>query len=53
MKGITILLIAAGIVGLTVSAAFPAVGIAGLIGSVAMLIIGIGFFLRCCAFWRK
>lgn len=53
MKGITILLIVAGIVGLAVSAALPTVGIAGLIGSVAMLITGIGFFLRCCGYWKK
>ncbi len=53
MKVMSILLIAAGIVGMVVSAALPVVGVAGLIGSVAMLITGIGFFLRCCGFWKK
>ena len=54
MKAMTILLIVAGILGLIASAVFPVlVGIPGLTGSIAMLLTGIGFFLRCCAPWRK
>jgi membrane-bound ClpP family serine protease len=53
MKGLAIVLIVVGIVGLVVSAVLPVVGIAGVIGSVAMLITGIGFFLRCCSFWKR
>lgn len=53
MKGLAIVLIVVGIVGLVAAAALPVVGIAGLIGSLAMLITGLGFFLRCCYFWKK
>lgn len=49
MKMISALLIALGIIGLVVSAIFPAVlGVPGLIGSLALLLTGLGFFLRCC-----
>ncbi len=54
MKAITILLIVAGIIGLVVSAILPLLlGIPGLIGSVALLLTGIGFLLRCCTTWKK
>jgi len=49
MKAIAVALIVLGIVGLVVSAVFPAIlGVAGLIGSLALLLTGIGFLLRCC-----
>jgi len=54
MKAIAIVLIVAGIAGLIVSAIVPAiVGIAGIIGSIALLLTGIGFLLRCCYSWKN
>jgi len=49
MKAIVTVLIVAGIVGLVLSAAFPVlIGIPGTIGSVAVLLVGIGFLIHSC-----
>ncbi len=54
MKGIAVLLIVVGIAGLIAVALFPLiVGLAGIIGSIAMLLTGIGFLIRCCFPWKK
>lgn len=54
MKGIAVLLIAVGIAGLITTAIIPTiVGFAGFIGSLALLLTGIGFFIRCCFTWKK
>jgi hypothetical protein len=54
MKMLSAVLIALGIIGLIFSAIFPVIlGVAGLIGSLALLLTGLGFFLRCCYSMRK
>jgi hypothetical protein len=54
MKAIAVLLIVVGIAGLIVTAIIPAiVGYAGFIGSLALLLTGIGFLIRCCFAWKK
>ncbi len=54
MKAIAVLLIVVGIAGLIVTALIPAiVGFAGFIGSLALLLTGIGFLIRCCFSWKK
>jgi hypothetical protein len=54
MIAIAAVLIVLGIVGLVVSAIFPVLlGGAGIIGSIALLLTGIGFLLRCCFPGRK
>jgi hypothetical protein len=54
MKAIAFTLIVLGIIALIFSAIFPAVlGIAGLIGSLALLLTGLGFLLRCCYPFRR
>ncbi len=54
MKAIAVLLIVVGIAGLITTAIIPAiVGFAGFIGSLALLLTGIGFLIRCCFPWKK
>ncbi|HIQ63245.1 MAG TPA: hypothetical protein IAA66_06615 [Candidatus Avichristensenella intestinipullorum] len=45
MKVIAILLLVAGVVGLILSALFPALCLAGILGAVAALLSGLGFLL--------
>jgi len=54
MKAIAVLLIVVGIAGLITTAIIPGiVGFAGFIGSLALLLTGIGFLIRCCFPWKK
>jgi hypothetical protein len=53
MKVITIALIAAGILGLILSAALPIIGLAAAPGAMAALLTGIGFFILCFCSCRK
>ena len=58
MKVIAILLLVAGVVGLILSALFPALSLAGILGAVAALLSGLGFLLMgrcrpCCQRWAN
>ena len=55
MKVIAILLLIAGVVGLILSALFPALCLAGILGAVAALLSGLGFLLmgRCRPYCQR